>query len=232
MRGTSVSLAGAPPQTTRPLRVRLAQRRLSTLLPSHLRCTNLARLVPLCVLFVTLGGIGCERKPRAREREAVEERVRAEKLAKEAARRAAEPLPEEPPVEKVRVENSGLPCAVDDVFARKCRRCHTIPTRHGAPFVFFTWDDTRQDRLGQPLYALIGRAVSTGFMPYKVEANPEVQPLTEDEKKIVVDWVEAGAPKEMCDPNAPPKEKPPAVPEKSRPAPKKLGAGRPADSAR
>lgn len=193
-----------------------------------------ARLVHLCLLFVTVAGVGCERKPRAREREAVEERARAEKLAKEAARRAAEPLPEEPPVEKVRVENSGLPCAVDDVFARKCRRCHTIPTRHGAPFVFFTWDDTRQDRLGQPLYALIGRAVSTGFMPYKVEANPQVQPLTEDEKKVVMDWVAAGAPKEMCDPSSPPKEekKPPAIPEKSKQAPKTLGVGRPVDSAR
>jgi hypothetical protein len=123
--------------------------------------------------------------------------------AAEAARRAALPLPEEPPVELLRTPDSGLPCKVDDVFANKCRRCHTVPTRHGAPLVFLTWDDTRQDRLGQPLYAVIGRAVRTNFMPYRVEANPPVQQLTDEEKKIVLDWVDAGAPREDCSPNAP-----------------------------
>jgi cytochrome c5 len=153
-------------------------------------------------ILVTLGG-GCERQPRAREREAAAAEAKARAQAREAARRAAEPLPEEPPVETVRVPNSGLPCNVDDVFAAKCRRCHTVPTRHGAPLVFLTWDDTRQDRLGQPLYNVIGRAVRTGFMPYRVEANPPVQPLTDDEKKIILDWVDAGAPRVDCDPSAP-----------------------------
>jgi hypothetical protein len=152
------------------------------------------------MLFITLLG-GCERKQRARERDAIEAEARAKKLAQEAARRAAEPRPEEPPVEMTRVPDSGLPCAVDDVFASKCRRCHTIPPRHGAPFVFLTWDDTRQDRFGQPLYVVIGRAVKSGFMPYKIEANPPVVPLTEDEKKVIIDWVDAGAPKGECDPN-------------------------------
>jgi len=189
------------------------------------------RLLTLC-LIVTLGGVGCERKQRAREREAAQEKARAEKLAKEAARKAAEPLPEEPPVETLRVPDSGLPCAVDDVFARKCRRCHTIPTRHGAPFVFFRWEDTRQDRLGQPLYAVIGRAVSSGFMPYKIEANPPVQPLTDDEKKIIVDWVAAGAPKEACDPSAPTPKKPAPPSEKSARSPKNAAPRPSADAAR
>lgn len=175
------------------------------------------------LLFITLVGIGCERKQRAREREAVEERARAERAAKEAARLAALPLPEEPPVETLRVPSSGLPCALDDVFARKCRRCHTIPTRHGAPFVFLTWDDTRQDRLGQPLFTLIGRAVASDFMPYKVEANPPVEPLTADEKKLILDWVAAGGPKGACEPAAPTassaarSEKKPPVPMKADP---------------
>jgi len=149
----------------------------------------------------------CQRQPRAREREAAEAEARAKAeasaFAAEAARRAREPLPEEPPVELLRVANSGLPCNVDDVFAAKCRRCHTVPTRHGAPFVFLTWDDTRQDRQGQPLYAIIGRAVRTNYMPYRIEANPPVAPLSDDEKKIILDWVDAGAPREDCDPNAP-----------------------------
>jgi hypothetical protein len=170
-------------------------------------------------ILVTLGG-GCERQPRAREREAAEAEAKARAQAREAARRAAEPLPEEPPVETVRVPNSGLPCNVDDVFAAKCRRCHTVPTRHGAPLVFLTWDDTRQDRLGQPLYNVIGRAVRTGFMPYRVEANPPVQPLTDDEKKIILDWVDAGAPRVDCDPSAPDGKK--AAPAQAKPG-KKTG---------
>ncbi len=157
---------------------------------------------PFVAVLLTLMG-GCERQPRAREREAAEAEVKARARARADAQRAAQPLAEEPPIEVKRVPNSGLPCKVDDVFASKCRRCHTIPTRHGAPLVFLTWDDTRQDRLGQPLYTVIGRAVRTSFMPYRVEANPPVMPLTDDEKKIILDWVDAGAPREDCDPNAP-----------------------------
>jgi hypothetical protein len=174
------------------------------------------RLGLVASLVITLTG-GCERKPRAREREAAEAEAKAKKQAADAARRAAEPpppLPEEPPLELARVPDSGLPCKVDDVFATKCRRCHTIPTRHGAPFVFLTWDDTRADRLGQPLYTVIGRAVRTGFMPYRIEANPPVQQLSEDEKKIILDWVDAGAPKEVCDPSAPDGKKPAAAQDK------------------
>jgi hypothetical protein len=40
--------------------------------------------------------------------------------------------------------------------------------------------------------------VRTGFMPYRVEANPPVLPLTEDEKKVILDWVDAGAPRGDC----------------------------------
>jgi cytochrome c5 len=177
---------------------------------------------PVAALLITLTG-GCEKQPRAREREAAEAKAKASARAAEAARRAALPLPEEPPVETLRVANSGLPCKVDDVFAAKCRRCHTVPTRHGAPLVFLTWDETRQDRLGQPLYAVIGRAVRTNFMPYRVEANPPVQQLTDDEKKILLDWVDAGAPRADCDPNAesvtepktPPTKQPKAAPSAS-----------------
>ncbi len=171
--------------------------------------------------LITLLG-GCERKPRAREREAAEAEANAEKRAQELARRAAEPLPVEPPVEKLRVPSSGLPCKVDEVFAAKCRRCHTVPTRHGAPFVFLTWDDTRQDRLGQPLYSLIGRAVRSGFMPYRIEANPPVMPLTEEEKAIILNWVDAGAPKEDCESSPAPRDSTPragAGPKRPKAAP-------------
>lgn len=157
-------------------------------------------------IAITLGvcivsALGCERKQSARERDAVEARAKAAAEAKAALRRAAEPMPEEPPVELTRTESSGLPCAVDEVFARKCRRCHTVPTRHGAPFVFLTWDDTQQERGGQKLVQLIGRAVRSNFMPYRIEANPPVQPLTDEEKQIILAWVDADGPRGNCDAN-------------------------------
>jgi cytochrome c5 len=150
------------------------------------------------LLLISLGW-GCERQPRAREREAAEAQAKSRARNAAARRRAAEPAPVEPPLETVRVARSGIPCKVDDVFASKCRRCHTIPPRHGAPLVFLTWEDTRRDRMGQPLFSVIGRAVKSGFMPYRIEANPPVVPLTEDEKQIILDWVDAGAPREDCE---------------------------------
>jgi hypothetical protein len=166
-------------------------------------------------ISITLTG-GCARKQRAREREALEAKTKAEARAKEAARRAALPLPEEPPVELLRAPDSGLPCKVDDVFAAKCRRCHTIPTRHGAPFVFLTWQDMQQERAGQKLPTLIARAVRSNFMPYRMEANPPVLPLSDEEKQIILDWVDAGAPREDCDPSKPSTNKVPAKDQKSR----------------
>lgn len=158
---------------------------------------SLSALPIIIVIGVLLLG-ACERKQRARERDAAAAETKAKLDAERRAARAALPLPEEPPVDMLRVPDSGLPCAVDDVFAKKCRRCHTVPTRHGAPFVFLTWQDTQQTRADQPLSALIGRAVRSGFMPYRIEANPKVEPLTDDEKKIILDWVDAGAPRGDC----------------------------------
>lgn len=113
-----------------------------------------------------------------------------------------EPIPEEPPFGALRVEDSGLPCEVDDVFAKKCRRCHATPPRHGAPFSFYTWAEVQTLRSTQPLYQHIGRVVESGFMPLPIQANPPVEPLTDIEKKTLLDWVGAGAPRGSCQPPA------------------------------
>ena len=109
-----------------------------------------------------------------------------------------EPLPLEPPVELLRVENSGLPCDVDEVLARKCRRCHTQPPRHSAPVQLLRWEDTQADRNGAPVFQHLGRAVASGFMPYLIMANPPIERLTDAEKKTLLDWVAAGAPRGSC----------------------------------
>jgi hypothetical protein len=112
-------------------------------------------------------------------------------------------IPEDPPLGVVRVENSELPCDVDDVLARKCRRCHATPARHGAPFPMYTWTQLQVPRRDQPLYVQLGIVVKSGFMPYAIPANPPVLPLSDQEKQILLEWVGAGAPRGSCGAAAP-----------------------------
>lgn len=144
----------------------------------------------------------CQRMNAERERVAAEARASAERAARERAAFIVQ-VPLDPPLEKVRVPDSGLPCDVDDVFAAKCRRCHTTPARHAAPFELYTWADAQIDRMGSPLFVHIGRVVETGYMPLLIEAKPPVERLTPEEKKILLDWVKAGAPKTPCNPSHP-----------------------------
>jgi hypothetical protein len=104
------------------------------------------------------------------------------------------PLPLEAPWGPPKVPNSDLPADVDDVLARKCRRCHGSPTRNAAPFPLYTWAETRGRHHGQLIYERIGLAVASGFMPNLIPANPPVEKLTAAEKQILVAWVAAGAP--------------------------------------
>ena len=138
----------------------------------------------------------------------------------------AAPIPSEEPVQTARVPNSGFPCAVDDLLAAKCRRCHTIPARHNAPFSLLTWDDTRGMVGDRPRYLVMASATKSGYMPYNIPANPPVERLTDEEKKVLADWVEAGAPKAACPPL------PAASGSARRPAPKAIGSGVSAPKAR
>lgn len=116
-----------------------------------------------------------------------------------------EPLPPEPPVEVLRVPNSGLPCDVEEVLVAKCRRCHTTPTRHAAPFPLLTWEDTQQIfRDDRPRFKVMASAIKSGFMPYNTKANPPVEPATDAEKQVIIDWAEAGAPRASCPPTPAP----------------------------
>lgn len=104
------------------------------------------------------------------------------------------PLPLEPPWGPAKQPGSDLPEAVDDVLARKCRRCHGVPARHSAPFPLYTWADTRGKHHGQPIHERIGLAVQSGFMPIMIPANPPVERLTDAEKQTLLAWVADGAP--------------------------------------
>ena len=116
----------------------------------------------------------------------------------EPAEGVAGTIPLEPPVELLSVEDSGFSCAVERVLMTKCRRCHTVPPRHGAPLPLLTWQQTRRMRHEKPVYELIGRAVKSGTMPFRIAANPPVELLTAAERKVLLDWVARGAPRGAC----------------------------------
>lgn len=107
-------------------------------------------------------------------------------------------IPREPPVELLSVPNSGFSCAVEAVLKAKCRRCHTRPPRHGAPFPLLTWEDTRGMRPRGVIFDLMEQAIKIGSMPFRTPANPPVEPLTPDEKQILLSWLGRGAPRESC----------------------------------
>lgn len=156
------------------------------------------RLIGSIALACLAGGCRCKPAPQATSW------ASNHGLTPTPAQRAAPPsLPLEEPVTPLRVPDSGFPCAVDEVLATKCRRCHTQPMRHTAPFPLLTWDDTRGLVRDRPRFEVMATAVKSGFMPYNVPANPPVERLTDEEKKTIVDWVAAGAPKASC-PSAPP----------------------------
>jgi hypothetical protein len=86
-------------------------------------------------------------------------------------------------------------CEALEVIERKCQRCHVEPPEHGAPFALVTYDDTQVvNRSGVPRYERMLAAVESDFMPATfIELEPPVEPLDDDEKALLVDWLSRGA---------------------------------------
>lgn len=147
--------------------------------------SRLPWFLPLVLVLSVAGLYAASKRPKQQTRP-----VRAAELHE---------LPREPPVELLSVPNSGFPCAVDDVLEAKCRRCHTRPMRNGAPFPLLTWNDTRLFvRADAQVHLQLERVVKGGSMPPRILANPPVEPLTADEKWVLLEWVSRGAPRGTC----------------------------------
>jgi len=100
---------------------------------------------------------------------------------------------------EVAVAGARIPCEIDDILERKCRRCHTEPQQNGAPFPLITWADVNADYGGAPVFTYMSKAVKAGFMPYCAGGtcgnfNPIVEPLTADEKATLLAWLECPYP--------------------------------------
>ncbi len=115
-----------------------------------------------------------------------------------------EPEAAQPPAWAGRISaDSGFPCAVEQVLQQSCRRCHWEPQENEAPFALKTWDDTQAMRSGKPIHVLMLQMVEADLMPpLDALVEPDVQPLTEEQKGVLVGWLKQGAKKsaEKCSP--------------------------------
>ena len=106
---------------------------------------------------------------------------------------AATPGPPEP-----------FPCDVARVMTRTCWNCHKDPPNRGVPFSLVHFSDTRKTTnltlSGQeePIWMAMKENLEAKKMPLSpVTFAPE--PLPDDEQKIMLDWLDAGAPEKADD---------------------------------
>jgi uncharacterized membrane protein len=94
---------------------------------------------------------------------------------------------------------SAIPfCAVLVVLEDKCQRCHRMPPEFGAPFPLLTYEDTQRVEPpdgGAEVYRKMRPVIETEFMPplWITDVEPPVEPLTDDERDLLLDWIADGA---------------------------------------
>jgi hypothetical protein len=96
---------------------------------------------------------------------------------------------------------SGLPCNVDTILAKNCRKCHSDPPQYGAPMPMLTWDDLQKPAPAFEKYKvneLVALKIDDDLNPMPPAPNPR---LSEGDRDIIKSWVAAGAPKDPvgCD---------------------------------
>lgn len=88
-----------------------------------------------------------------------------------------------------------FPCDVQAVIEARCQRCHNDPQQNEAPFPLLVWEDTRRQYGEQLVYQAMLLAIETDFMPFtQLELEPPVEPLTPDQKALLLDWLRDDAP--------------------------------------
>jgi hypothetical protein len=87
-----------------------------------------------------------------------------------------------------------LPCAVDDVLARRCRTCHGKTPSFGAPMSLVTYADLQAPAKSDPtqqVYQLVLTRIHDDAAPMPQPPNPRLVP---DDMTTLDDWIAANAP--------------------------------------
>lgn len=85
-----------------------------------------------------------------------------------------------------------LPCSVDQVFAAKCRSCHSAVPKFGAPMPLMTYADLIAPAVTAPtmkVYELVGMRIVNESRPM-----PPTEELTGAERVALYTWLSDGAP--------------------------------------
>jgi uncharacterized membrane protein len=86
-----------------------------------------------------------------------------------------------------------LPADVDAVLASRCRKCHSDPPQHDAPFPLLTWANTHERYANdgnKPIYQLMGVRIHDESFPMPPEGNP----MTDADRAVLDKWIAKGAP--------------------------------------
>jgi uncharacterized membrane protein len=90
-------------------------------------------------------------------------------------------------------------CEVKPVLDAHCVRCHAVPAQQGAPFSLATYASLRDFYGDQVIYERVSEAVTSGVMPpTRLDLQPPVEPLAQDEIALLSEWALAGAPSGGC----------------------------------
>jgi hypothetical protein len=81
---------------------------------------------------------------------------------------------------------------VQPIVASHCQLCHASPPLYGAPRSLMTYADTQAAATtGEPMYQVMAYRVVARQNPMPPPGQPQ---LTGDQKKIIIDWANEGAP--------------------------------------
>lgn len=101
---------------------------------------------------------------------------------------------------------AGLPCAVADVFARRCQTCHGATPQYGAPMSLVTRADLAAASASDPsrrVFEQVAVRIHDDARPMPKAPNPRLDPA---DTKVLDDWIAAGAPAraagEACAPSS------------------------------
>jgi len=86
----------------------------------------------------------------------------------------------------------GLPCDVVDVISRNCFGCHSDPPKFGAPMPLASHADFQVPAVTdetRPVHEMVAARVVDPERPM-----PPIQPMTDADRTVLLDWIAAGAP--------------------------------------
>lgn len=87
-------------------------------------------------------------------------------------------------------------CQVSELLQAKCQVCHSGKGNFGAPFPLVTYEDTQVEDHAGARYERMQTMIEADLMPPSPEQTTLGSPpdkLTEDEKELVLTWIEEGA---------------------------------------